>query len=272
MVEPNDELIEKVPLSFLDVETTGLTPRFGDRICEVAVLRCHDGETRAFESLVNPKRPISPGASFVNEITDSMVEGAPLFDDIASKVLEFLEGAVIVCHNAPFDLGFLSRELELLNIEMVDNPVIDTLRLARKYYDFSSNSLGNIAKYLGISVDIKHRAMADVHITRAVLSRFLDDFAEQGITRLGQVLALQGAYRRAPRRRRPVALPPILEEAIQMNKDVWLRYVSQGGDVTERMVEPKEIVAYRDYLYLVAYCHLRQDERTFRLDRIINLR
>lgn len=264
-------LIENLPLSFLDVETTGLTPRFGDRVCEVAVLRCNDGKTRAFESLVNPQRPISPGASSVNRITDRMVEGAPFFDDIVPQVLELLEGAVIVCHNAPFDLGFLSKELELLHIKMVDNPVIDTLRLARKCYNFPSNSLGNVAKYLSISIDIEHRAMADVHITRAVLSHFLDDFAEQGITRLGQVLALQGVRRQPPRQRGPVALPPILEEAIQLKKDVWLRYVSRGGEVTERMVEPKEIVAYQDYLYLVAYCHLRQDERMFRLDRIVEL-
>ncbi len=271
MIELNDELVEKVPLSFFDVETTGLTPRYGDRICEVAVLRSYGGEIKSFESLVNPQCPISPGASSVNRITDRMVRDAPLFEAVVPQVLELLEGAVIVCHNAPFDLGFLSKELELLHIKMVDSPVIDTLRLARKCYDFPSNSLGNVARYLSISMDIEHRAMADVHITRAVLSHFLDDFAGQGITRLGQVLALQGARRQPPRQRGPVALPPILEEAIQLKKDVWLRYVSRGGEVTERMVEPKEIVAYNDYLYLVAYCHLRQDERKFRLDRIVEL-
>ena len=272
MIELNDELIEKSTLSFFDVETTGLTPHYGDRICEVAVLRSCGGEIKSFASLVNPQRPISPGASFVNGITDQMVREAPLFDDIAPEVLGLLEGAVIVCHNAPFDLGFLSRELELIHIEMVDNPVIDTLRLARRHYNFPSNSLGNIAKYLGISVDIEHRALADVHTTRAVLSHFLEDFAEQGITRLGQVITLQGAQRRAPRQRRAVVLPPILEEAIQLKKDVWLRYISRGGEMTERRIEPKEIITHRDYLYLVAFCHLRQDERLFRLDRIVDLR
>ena len=94
--------------AFLDVETTGLSPWFGDRICEIAVLRC-DGEKiiETFDTLLNPGRPISPGAARVNGLKDTDLIDAPQFGDIAEQVMLLVRNAVIVCHNVPFDLGFL---------------------------------------------------------------------------------------------------------------------------------------------------------------------
>src|SRR5512144_2878005 len=104
--------IEAGIFAYLDVETTGLSTWFGDRICEIAVLRCEgDNILGSFDSLVNPDRPISPGAARVNGLSDSDLLGAPRFAEVAERVLALIQDAVIVCHNVPFDLGFVSNEL-----------------------------------------------------------------------------------------------------------------------------------------------------------------
>jgi len=106
--------VDEVTFTVLDVETTGLNPQYGDRVCEIALLRCEGGrELGRFHSLVDPGRPISPGAFAVNRIRDEDLIGAPLFADIASTVLEMLGNSVLVAHNAPFDLGFLGSELNI---------------------------------------------------------------------------------------------------------------------------------------------------------------
>ncbi len=103
--------IEDVPLAVVDVETTGLKPLAGHRVCEIAVLRVDPGaEPRLFVSLVNPGRPIGPGARAVNGIANREVADAPSFDSLIPRINAGLDGAVLVAHNAPFDLGFLRAE------------------------------------------------------------------------------------------------------------------------------------------------------------------
>jgi DNA polymerase-3 subunit epsilon len=116
MIDPFDpnRPLNQVAFALFDVETTGLSPAYGHRVCEVACLRVHDGlEVGSFESLVDPGRPISPGAFRVNRITPDMLSGAPTFAAVAGPFLALMEGAVLVAHNAPFDLGFLAAELEI---------------------------------------------------------------------------------------------------------------------------------------------------------------
>jgi DNA polymerase III epsilon subunit family exonuclease len=100
--------LDGVSLAFLDVETTGLRPSLGDRVVEVAVVRARGSvELARFASLVNPQRPLNPEATRVNGITPTMVADAPTFPDLLDQLLLLIEDAVLVCHNAPFDLSFL---------------------------------------------------------------------------------------------------------------------------------------------------------------------
>ena len=114
--------IEDTPFAILDIETTGFHPYYGDRICEIAVLRVRNGkEENSFQSLINPGRPMSPGASSVNGITDEMVIDAPTFGNVVNKILPLFKDACIVCHNAPFDLGFVSNQMRNLRLPQIDN-------------------------------------------------------------------------------------------------------------------------------------------------------
>ncbi|MCD5397638.1 3'-5' exonuclease [candidate division NPL-UPA2 bacterium] len=183
--------IKDATFAFFDVETTGLDPYCGDKVCEVAILKIYQGrEVASFHSLVDPGRRISPGACAVNGITPEMLKGKPKFNQIATGVLELFEGAVIVCHNAPFDMKFLKAELNEVGLSLPAFPVIDTLTLARKYFRFSSNSLGMVAKSLKIKVSGEHRAMSDCLTTQKVLQKFIESFEGRGITALDEIPSL----------------------------------------------------------------------------------
>ena len=249
--------------AYLDVETTGLSPWFGDRICEVAVLRCEgDQVIDSFDSLLNPERLLSPGAARVNGLKDSDLKQAPRFIDVVARVLTLIKEAVIVCHNVPFDLGFLSSELGRLNKHLPTIRTLDTLEIARRYFDFDSNSLQSIAHWLDIEVTEAHRALGDTFTTRAVLKHFSHKMRSTEIER-----SIVPYYPPATSPQE-LNLPPVIEEALQSQKRLFIRYVDRKGDVSERWITPKQILALNDYLYMVAHCHLRDDERNFRLDRI----
>jgi DNA polymerase III epsilon subunit family exonuclease len=264
--------LDEVAFTILDIETTGLSPHFGDRVCEIALLRCQGGkELGRFHSLVNPGRAISPGAFAVNGIRDEDLIGAPAFGDVAPAVLGMLGDSVIVAHNAPFDLGFLAGELEICRLPFINNMVVDTLTLARRWYSFPSNSLQNVAYYLGIDTLGQHRALADVVTTKEVLDYFLADLVERGVSTLEDLTEVQGDRNRVPEGEM-IVLPPHLEEALRCEGELELRYVSALGQETQRVVSPLRVAAYAGHLYLIAFCHLRDEQRTFRLDRIIEMR
>jgi DNA polymerase-3 subunit epsilon len=255
-------------VAVVDVETTGLSPSYGDRVVEIAVLRSDGRSETAFQSLVNPRRAISPGASAVHGITQAMVDSAPLFGEVADRIWPFLDGAVLVAHNAPFDLSFLNAERAYLGLQPLDNRVIDTLALARRYFSFPRNGLGPIAGSLGIPAPVQHRAMADVLITLKVLERFAGELKSLGMASLDSLSIPSPS---PVDRDGPAPLPPPIAEALAAGGRLSIRYLSAQQDETVREVEPLEIIPQGDYLYLRAFCHLRGDERTFRLDRIVEM-
>jgi DNA polymerase-3 subunit epsilon len=256
----------------LDVETTGLSPAYGHRVCEVACLRVCGGVVldRA-ESLVDPLRPISPGAFHVNRITPTMLRGAPTFDAVAKALLRVLDGAVLVAHNAPFDLGFLATELEIARRPPLECPVVDTLSLVRRAYRFPSNSLSAVAEALNVELKPTHRAMSDVWTTFYVLERLLQRLEHNwGVTTLGGLIDFQGGPIPYPNSR-TVPLPPAIAEAMQAGGLVRMRYVDARGQETDRVVRPLRVTAEQDNLYLIAHCYQRDALRTFRLDRIAEM-
>ena len=271
-----DQPLTETTFAVLDVETTGLSPAYGHRICEVACLRARGGaELDRFESLVDPGRPVSPGAYRVNGITPEMLEGAPTFAAVTDSLLRLMEGAVLVAHNAPFDLGFLAAELELARRPPLPSgiAVVDTLSLVRRAYRFSSNSLPVVAAALNLGSAPTHRAMSDVWTTYLVLERLVQDLDERSrgdALTLGWLIDFQGGTVPYPRPA-AVPLPPTIAEAIESGGRVRMRYVDARGRETDRLVRPLRVNAQGGNLYLIAYCYRREEQRTFRLDRVVEL-
>lgn len=264
--------MKKFPiLSFLDVETTGLSSFYNDRIVEVAVLKVFpDGNKKQWHTLLNPMRPISHGAMAIHCITDDMVVSSPKFSDIAQELVDIITGTVLVCHNAPFDMSFISYELNNAGLMLPDLQVIDTLTIARRYFEFPSNSLGNIAQFLNIDVSTKHRAMADVDTTHKIFERMWQALNERGMNDIEKFFVQKKLF--AIDQSRALVLPPTLEDAIKNHAEVFISYESAQGGMTQRLVKPFEVVKNNDYLYLVAYCDMRKEKRTFRLDRIVEMK
>lgn len=273
--------LDGVIFAVVDVETTGLSPATGDRICEIAVVRGRGGQVLdQFTTLVNPQRSISPGARRVNGITDSMVYRAPAFADVAGEVGTLLQDTVLVAHNAGFDLGFLRNEITPAAGGAAALPrfVVDTLQMARACYQFPSNSLESISAILKLRHRDAHRALADAIMTWRVLTWFIKDLRDRGMALdvLGDLLALQGKLDLMPRTpwsmdAPPEAVPPLVHQAIHDGLLLRMRYASPGSRPTERLVAPRRVALEHETLYLVAYCHLRHEERTFRFDRILKL-
>lgn len=261
--------------AFLDVETTGLDPNSGDKICEIAVVKTLDGQIAdEFVTLINPGRNIPERAVSIHGITQTMVNRAPLFRDIANDLLDFLNDTVVVAHNARFDLEFLKVELRNLNISLPEYRIIDTLNIARRYYTFPSNSLGDIARYIGLPLDQQHRALADVTTTKDIFEFFLKDLERRGIRlkRLKDILKLQGkSVELKPSNE--LVLPTEIEQALREKSKLEIQYLSAYKEETStRVIEPFDISVGKTNTYIHAYCHLRKQRCTFRLDRILGIK
>lgn len=130
----------------LDTETTGLDPRQGHRIIEVAAIEL-SGRTvssRNFHRYINPEREVDAGAAEVHGLTLERLQNEPKFAEIAPALLEFIRGAELIIHNAPFDVGFLNMELELAGLSPLSEhcpSVIDTLKLAKELHPGKKNNL-----------------------------------------------------------------------------------------------------------------------------------
>ena len=178
-----------------DVETTGLSPRDGDRIIEIAAMKVKGAVVvDKWYSLVNPRRALPPEAMSVNGITEEMISDAPTAPDVLPRMIEFIGGGCIAGHNVRFDLGFLCYELSLMGRKLQDGtPAIDTLKMAKDLLPYlSSYKLSYLARSLGVTVNDAHRAMADVEITVKVMLRLIEMAGEQNLSNVGKFLAQFG--------------------------------------------------------------------------------
>ena len=156
----------------LDTETTGLEVKQGHRVIEIGAVLLNDRKKSEdhFHSYLNPSRLIDEEASKVHGITNQDLEDKPSFDEIAEEFINFIEGATLVIHNAPFDLGFLNNELQLAStsypkIEEICE-VEDSLTIARDKFPGQRNSLDALATRYDVSGYDRtfHGALLDANI------------------------------------------------------------------------------------------------------------
>lgn len=248
--------IAEATFAALDFETTGLFPQRGDRVIEVAIVRGRRGEEPwRWSALVNPERSV--GATHVHGLTTEDLAGAPAYAEIAPRVEELLEGAVLVAHNAPFELAFLG--MERARAQVATSPilgVLDTLTLARTVLRAERHGLGHVLAELGIPAGRLHRAGEDAlgtwHAAWALLSR-LDPADSLDVDDACALARRPAAAQRA-------ALAEQLRAA--RGRRVWIAYA--GAELTRREITPTRVTAQAVH----AWCHLRQAERRFRLDRV----
>lgn len=164
----------------LDIETTGLSFRT-EKITELGAVKYKNGEiVEQFECFVNPEKPIPEEVVNITHITDEMVKEAETIEQVLPKFLDFIGEAVIVAHNADFDVGFIKYNAEQYGYKL-ENTYIDTLRLAKDLFpDYKKYKLGLIAEKLGIKVEVAHRALDDVITLVKVFQVMLDMLKDKG--------------------------------------------------------------------------------------------
>lgn len=181
------DLINSIPLAFVDLETTGANAR-SDKITEVGIVTVRGSLVEQWSTLVNPGVPISPFIESLTGINNQMVRDAPSFGEIHSEVVERLNGCVFVAHNARFDHGFLQAALEPFGREL-KAPIICTVALSRHLFpDESKHNLDIQVSRHGLHVSGRHRALADADLARQLWERLRARHAE---SEFGDAIARQ---------------------------------------------------------------------------------
>jgi DNA polymerase III epsilon subunit family exonuclease len=268
--------LRDIPHAFLDVETTGASADFGHKVIELGIVRVEQGQVVGeYQQLMDPDRRIGPGIVALTGITQEMVDGQPRFADQLPAAMEFLRGAAILGHNVRFDLSFLGREFRRAGQDIQqalgDVPVLDTVRIARKRFGRGGNGLQNLAARLGVRPVVAHRALADAQTTALVYEKMLEPVGGWDTCLCDALAAQGGKMGLVPATTREPLLPLELEEALDARGAVRMEYLDAGQRRTFRVIEPIHIRRSNGELLLVAHCQLRNDRRTFKVERIVQL-
>jgi DNA polymerase-3 subunit epsilon len=189
-----DTRLDNLTCVVFDTETTGLLPLQGDEIVQIAAVRIVNGRQvkgEVFDSLVNPGRSIPMSSTEVHGITDAMVSHAPDVDTVLRRFHEFARGAVLVAHNAPFDMEFLRRHEKRIGLQF-DNPVLDTVLLSAVVFgQHASHSLDALTDRLGITIpeEARHTAIGDTRATAEAFLKLLQMLKGRHFATFGEVLA-----------------------------------------------------------------------------------
>lgn len=307
--------LNRIPLAVVDVETTGASARWGDRIIEIGIVRYERGAAALrYSALIDPRRRISAGVTALTGISQSMVQGQPTFGRRLEEFLPLLQGALIVGHNVRFDLSFLSAEFRRAGTTLTgaltqpmtpaaqappaqmaeslftinsfesarvppavipDRPaaphVLDTVRIARRRFGRGGNALQRLSRRLGVYPAVAHRALADAEATGMVLERLLEPIGGFSAMLVDVLGAQGGPMRLEPPAAEPEPMPMEILDAIEAGREVKMIYLDATARRSERTILPLRIRRRRGMAMLIAHCQLRNEQRTFKLDRIVTL-
>ncbi|MCM8760871.1 MAG: exonuclease domain-containing protein [Candidatus Omnitrophica bacterium] len=265
--------LREASFTVFDVETTGLYPYSGDRICEIGAIKFSPArKVKKFHTLIDPRRPISAAAFKVNGITEDMLRGKPCIEDVLPSFMKFIEGSILVAYNAGFDVGFLEAALGPNKATLEGYYIIDALKLARTLFpDIGRYDLANVVRSLGIHPRREHRALSDAFMTLEVFKKELAILKSLGISTVESIENVS-SKKISPLRLVSDWRLRQIEEAIREQKKLNITYKSSWNNtLTQRIITPKKIRSGYDRSYIVAHCHLRNQERVFRLDCIVDM-
>ncbi len=178
-----NRILDDTDFVVFDFETTGAkTPPC--RVTEIGACRVRNRQiVGEFQTLVNPETPIPEFISNLTNISNEMVKNAPKFCEVISEFMEFVGDAVLVAHNASFDMRFLDHEIKRIHSDYrIANPFLCTVRLSRKLVpEVDNHRLNTMANYYSIDLTNHHRASADANATAKIFINLLGKLEERGI-------------------------------------------------------------------------------------------
>ncbi|HLS03905.1 MAG TPA: DEDD exonuclease domain-containing protein [Actinomycetales bacterium] len=223
-----------------DLETTGGSAT-KSHITEIGAVKIRGGEVLGeFQTLVNPRVPIPPSITLLTGITDSMVVSAPGIEAVLPAFTEFIRGAILVAHNAPFDMGFLRAALVSHDYPPVRAQVIDTVRLARTLVtrdEVPNHKLATLARYFRVPTPPNHRALDDAKATVTVLNALFERAGSLGVTHVADLPQLIAPVPAARRRKVHLARGLPHSPGVYVFKDAQGRalYVGKSNNIYRRV-------------------------------------
>ncbi len=188
-----NRLIKESKFVVLDFETTGLSPKTS-KVIEIGMVKVEKGKiTDTYSSLINPILPVPYQITLLTGISQDDVINAPIFEEIAYQILEFIGDATLVAHNAPFDYSFLKSEFNFAGFDVDNLEIICTLKIAKRLLPhLKSKSLSALRKHYGVMHKNVHRALGDAAVTAKIFLRMIDQLEEEfGITSEQKLIRFQ---------------------------------------------------------------------------------
>lgn len=275
---PEHQSILHKPLSdslfcAVDVETSGLSA--SSRVVEIgAALFDLEGNLSTFQSLVNPLERISPRAYEIHGISNEMVSDAPSAAKVIPHLLDFMDGSVLVAHNAFFDVKMLSNEMERADIPRPSHPVICTVKLAQfAFAELENFRLATLVRHLKINCQRLHRGLDDALAAMEVFQRAVTGFSPE--TKVRELPGFEGTFAQICSQRsksiKAKGIPEELPDLAEMRIPIEMVYDSQTYP-QPTMVTPVRVYKKAGRQYLLAYCHRDGINKTYRIDRILSFR
>jgi DNA polymerase III subunit epsilon len=232
-------LLEEATYVVVDLETTGLRPG-SSGICEIGAVRLRGFEVEAeFQTLVDPGLPIDAGASALTGLRSEQLRGAPRPAEAVRNFLSFAGDAVLVAHNARFDLAFLDRETERLTGTRIGSAVVDTVRLARTLLAgrVPSFGLAQLAWFLDTSERPCHRALPDSRATAELLLALIGLAQERGARTVADLTALAATRSRRLLDKRHLAYGAPTRPGVYLflGRNDQVLYVGRARDLRSRL-------------------------------------
>ncbi|TMK70575.1 MAG: hypothetical protein E6G50_08235 [Actinobacteria bacterium] len=234
-----DLRIESATYVVVDLETTGLRPGVA-RICEIGAVRVRALElAEEFHTLVDPRVPIGPAIAALTGLRDSQLRGAPRAEEAVRRFLQFAGDAVLVAHNARFDLSFLDRETERLVGARLAAPVVDTVGLARRLLAGRGTRFGlsSLAHFFGTAASPCHRALPDAQATAEILISLLGLAQERGAGTVADLAELAAPRVRKVYAKRSLAFGAPTTPGVYLFRDRHdqVLYVGRARDLRARL-------------------------------------
>src|SRR5699024_4361831 len=179
----------------IDIETTGHSTKENDRMIEIGMAVIENGSVSdTYSTLINPNKSIPSFITKLTGITDEHVQDKPQFNEKAMEIKKLIADSYIIAHNISFDIGFLNQEMHDAGYSGFNNPVLDTVELARVFYPQSpSYKLGRLSSYLGLEHENPHRALSDALVTAELFLKIIQKIKQLPYETLTHLLNLEGA-------------------------------------------------------------------------------
>jgi DNA polymerase-3 subunit epsilon len=235
----DDVPLEAASFVVVDLETTGLSPG-RSRICEIGAVRIESlAEVGAFETLVHPDGPLPPTVAALTGLSTRQLRRAPPAATAVRRFLRFAGDAVLVAHNARFDLAFLDREVDRLTGRRLAGPVVDTVGLARRLLARRSPRAGlaALSHFFGTSVEPCHRALPDAQATAEILLALIGLAQERGARTVGDLAGLAAPRARRVYDKRVLAFGAPTRPGVYLFRDRCdnVLYVGRARDLRARL-------------------------------------